>query len=393
MNFEDFFGQDTSSGKRLAILSGGFPENGVAVPLFSRSVFKSAMRELVTYKGRTPLRKLTIRTVGILGGVLGGAPFKKKFHLADKEDSFFAFLKSKLGEDVTCSIYVGSRKFILPTFREKDGKLLGVAKAYFPGRESAYGENEAHILDESSEMRLAGFSFPQVLAKDYFRGALVVILSSFPNLKNARSITERHTDFLKQLSGKTGARTAFAESAFRKQIEGETTFLKSEFPGDFRHVEHFRKDAVRNLEGKEFFFSLTKREFPFFELFTSRADSTRTDVVIDWEHARHGFPPIFDVFSLLMSSARFKKGDYTALYEKNVMDLFFGKNKKARGFLRKMMNFWNIAPEDGYHFFVLYLIDQLYLHRHVGHRASAERITSLFERFGADGAPQKLWKI
>lgn len=367
---------------QFMMISGDFPKTGIALPFGNRKVRAAALRELYLYKGRFFWNKVKI---GLLQSF--NFPFvwnlvfkKKKFGMDFNSagESFLPFLVSKIGsaEPIVFSAYIGSRKFILPILGVKSGKLFGVAKVYFPGRESFnYGENETKVLNYLKNIHLTDFIFPKILAEDYFRESLVVILSSPRNLKNITSVTEHHTDFLKQLSEKTSRKSTFLSSNFYEEIQKEIEFLKSKKPDKSDLVKYFYKQSLQNLRNKEFIFSLTKREFPFFEMMKAGSKF----FVIDWEQARFGFPPIFDLFSLLMSSGKFKKGDYVEFYRKNLIDLFFQKNKKSQRIVQEMLHFWELNQSDAYWFFWLYVLDQLYIHLHVDHYLSAERLFVFLE--------------
>ena len=41
-----------------------------------------------------------------------------------------------------------------------------------------------------------------------------------------------------------------------------------------------------------------------------------------------------------------------------------------------MLDFWDLTHEDSYYFFILFLIDQLYIHLDVQHPESAERVVT-----------------
>ncbi len=362
----------SSESKFFAVLSGNFPESGIALPLGNRKVRAAALRELCLYKGKTFRKRAEITLLRIFNfRFVWDILFRKRFFV---DANFIQQLPviHDGASDVVFSIYVGSRKFILPLFDAESGNLLGVAKVYFPGKESAdYGENEVKTLDYLAHLNLPEFQVPRVLAKSYFNDSLVVVLSSLRNLKNASGMTKRHTDFLKLLSEKTGAQTIFSDSDFHQQFEKEVNFLKSKIPDRFRATEYFYEAACANLKNKKFVFSLTKREFPFFEMM--RADSVH--FVIDWEQARRGFPPIFDVFSMILSTSPYRKGNSVELYKKNLKTLFFEDNEM----ILKMLDFWKMTKEDAYWFFWLFLIDQLYICLHVNHLESAERIIEFLQ--------------
>ena len=109
-----------------------------------------------------------------------------------------------------------------------------------------------------------------------------------------------------------------SESQSRYSIVERLTQMKLDIISEkLELVEYFWDKAIQNLRGKEFVFSLTKREFPFFEALRSNDKL----FVIDWETARFDFPPIFDVFSMILSTSPHQKGDYIKIYRKNIQAL------------------------------------------------------------------------
>ena len=206
MNFWDLINNSpvTTDGEqfKFVIVSGDLPKSGIALPYGSRKLRAGALEELYLYKGRFWRNKIKISFLKIFNFKFVWDLFLKNKVTVKSDltkENLFSFLTAKIGapESIIFSIYVGSRKFILPLFGQKSGKMFGVAKIYFPGEASiTYGKNEAKTLDFLEEINLAGFEFPNVVAKDYFRECLVVILSSPKNLKNTTAIKEEHVHFL-----------------------------------------------------------------------------------------------------------------------------------------------------------------------------------------------------
>lgn len=373
------------------MISGDFPKSGIALPLGNRRVRASALRALSLYKGKDFWSRAKIRLLEIFNfSFIWRMLFRKKFVMSPDSEwgNIFSFLERELStfnlqlSTLAFSIYVGSGKYNLPLFDAKSGKALGHAKAYFP--ESAeYGENEIRILKELEQTKIPDFLFPEVLSEGYARKFFVAVLSPLPEeTKRARAIGEKHLEFLRRLSETTGKRAKFEDSDFYREFEKEMEFLKSAPSEESGLMERVWNESLERLKGKEFLFSLTKREFPFFEMFKSNVNGQTSNVVIDWEHARYGWPPLFDVFNLCMSEGRFKRGEYAQIYEKNIKDIFFGKNKKTGRALKKMLAYWKIPDEDTYWFFRLYLLDQLSIHLRAGHGPSAARVIAFLEKVG-----------
>ena len=86
--------------------------------------------------------------------------------------------------------------------------------------------------------------------------------------------------------------------------------------------------------------------------------------VVDWEHARFDFPPIFDFYSLFLSLPGFG-------YQE-----FFSKKIK---YAKEMKDFLKLDSNSAFWFFWLFLIDQLYLQFSIGAKESGEKILNFLE--------------
>jgi len=327
---------------RFSVISGDFPLSGIALPVSTRKVTRLAVRELVLHKGKSFFAKIKIGILLYYVPILK-AIFRRQFFVLVDQDkkNICSFLAAGLGISITAldfSIYAGSRKFILPLFHADHGTLLGYAKVYFPGRESfEYGENEVAILKKLAGVDRVAGNVPEVLFSGYFSGYFVVILSSLQGLRNFDSANFHHIEWLEKLSRVTGARKRFTESDFYATIQQETSFVEEYASHGADIVRDVFRKAEQHLYSSNLLFSLTKREFPFFEMLQTRTSS----FIVDWEQARSDFPPIFDVFSLLMSTMR-RKGDYSAVYRENLQNLFFKRNKTTQLFMGHFLKFWNL---------------------------------------------------
>lgn len=382
----------------FAIISGDFPKSGIALPLGNRKVRMAALRALLLYKGNNFWSRARINLLRVFNFKFVWRILFRTVH--ENELSTFNFqLRTN-----TFSVYVGSRKYNLPLFDAKTGEQIGHARAYFP--ESAeYGKNEVRALEELEKIKFKDFSFPKVLKKEEIGTLFVVTLSALPKgTERTKKIGSRHLEFLKLLSEKTGKQLKFEDSDFYKEFQKEMESMKSVMPQKRELIEYVFDVARKNLDGKEFLFSLTKREFPFFEMFkvsdvssspkALRAEGLgpRSHVVLDWEHARFGWPAIFDAYSLIMSDAPHTRGEYAELYVKNITSLFFEKNKRHSEFLKEALGNFGITREEAYWWFLLFLLDQLFIHWDAGHIRSAERVLSFF-RFASEHEEglQKEW--
>lgn len=212
-----------------------------------QSRFVGALEQLALYKGKSFFgkRKFRPRNSWVLAGWAKSC-LKNFFLAADgKNGNIFSFLKSKLGEDVAFSIYVGSRKFNLPLFRMSDGTMIGFAKIYpVDGVNSDYGENEAKTLEYLNELDFGLFLFPKVISKAIFKNHLAVILSPGDNLENTKTITPHHISFVGKLVKNTGRKVIFDDSGFYRVLVEEIKFLESKVPGQSALINTFSKSRL-----------------------------------------------------------------------------------------------------------------------------------------------------
>lgn len=376
--------------RNFAIISGNFPETGIAIPLSPRPVLLVALRELLEYKGRTFFNRIKVRAL-LLFPYLTPLFSKGKFSIAlgGGSDNISKLLRERFGEDMSFSIYAGSRKFILPLFN-RSGKVLGYAKAYFPGMESEeYGEREVKILNKLSGIGLSEIRVPRVIFAEYYKGFFIEILSTCEGHKSLRGASETHMRWLRELMDKTGKDELFEESEFWKELRRGVSFLKTKISQKSDLLDYFVSSAERGLSGRKFKFGLTMREFPYFQMM----QCDNGFLAIDFEEADFGYPPVFDLFSLLMSARR-RQGDYEKIYAENIKELFFKPSSYTKEYLLPFLEFAGLTTEEAYWFFLLFLLDQLYIHVHAGHENSAARVTSLLnEIHRAPDVFKKRWLV
>jgi len=352
-----------SSNYRFVVLAGNFKRINVALPLVSGKILKPAFYHLNLHKGRTLKNKILIYLLRIFNyPFVYNLFFKKQIAIKTNlfENNFFSFLNSILNKKLVFSVFLTGKKFCLPLFDENNKKLVAFAKVYFPERKEN-GEWEAFVLQELKKVGFVGISFPDVIFQGYFKDFFIEILSTSWDLKNFNKTTKEHLRCLKKIKEKTKQDFVFEKSPFYKEIKEELAFLKNKEKKKFYLVQHLFNKAVENLKNKKFVFSLTKREFPYFELLKRKKEL----FVVDWEHSRFGFPAIFDFYSMLLSEKRRKK------YED-----FFSKRRPYR----LLPGFFEVDISSAFYFFILFLVDQLYIYLKSEDFLNAEKIFKFLKR-------------
>lgn len=379
---------DTVFLKKFAILSGSMDRVDTALPLDSRKVLNSALNSLNLVK-RTGLRKkFAIAVLKIFDfSFLYPLIFRNQFCILvnSQRETLFSFLSRGLdvpAAGMSASFYRSSRKVIMPLFNSETGKNIAYVKIYASKEKSRYyGENENRAIHFLEEFSFKSAEPPSILMSRYFGDYFVMALSSKKNLKNYKKSGKAHIDWIKELVDKTGKRKIFKDSFFAHEMEREINLIKNRVDEENTElVEYFYKQARRALWEKEFIFSFVNREFAYWELLRHKDKN----LVIDWEHARNDFPPIFDVYSLLMNDWPCEYKDYVKTYTCSLETLFFIRNKRVNNILEKLFNEWEISKEEAYSFFLLFLVDQLYICLHVNHKRSAERVITFLSKIYKD---------
>jgi hypothetical protein len=382
--------------KKFAILSGDIDEISIAIPIDSRKTVFSALTQLCLAKGTNFKSSLIIVFLRLLNiPFLYSFIFRKQFCvlLDDQVDRGISFISQKLEtipKNISFSIYKGSRKYILPIFDFNSENDVVYAKIYSSqGESSYYGENEAKALRFLEKLSFENAETPGVIASDYSGPHLVEIISSKRGLKNFKGINEAHTGLIKEIAEKTGKRKLFKDSFFFQAIQQEFSFIKNKLnESEFFAVRYFYEKAMRLLENKNFLFSFARREFAYFELLSGKDKN----FCVDWEHSREEFPPFFDLYNLLLSEQPCRKGDFSEMHARNIEIVFFEKGGKAKGIIKKFLNYWNISAEDSYLFFLLYLVDQLHIYLHVDSYESGAIVTKFFKKmYDNESGYEKKW--
>jgi hypothetical protein len=209
---------------------------------------------------------------------------------------------------------------------------------------------------------LNNFSFesaepPRLIASEEIGENFVNIISTKKGLKNLKGVNEAHLAWIRELAQKTGARKIFTDSQFSKAIEEEIKFIKANIKEeDFEIVNDLYKKLLKELKDKEFLFSFVNREFDYYEFLSHK----EKNFVIDWEYAKEYFPPIFDVFELLLSGGSFnKKLNYVEMHIQNIKEIFLNSKEGPKNIIKQFLSEWKMDNKDSYYFFILFIIDQL----------------------------------
>lgn len=361
----------------LFVISGNFPESGIAVPAVGRRMLKKIFRELARYKGKTTVDRLKLCIAVVLASNLFLKIFSKKKIVPVGEGIIIQI--HNLFEDYIFPICSGSNKFLIPLFLKDSGDLYAYVKVYEKnGMSDQCGINEVKKLKDLEKIKFENASVPEVLRVGENKKNFFFILSTKKGLKKYTRVEDAHIDWLFQLSKKTGEYTLFEKSRYYESLNREVDFLKSRFIYSADMIEELYKQAESGLRGKTFLFSLVMREFPFYQPLYSGNEF----FCLDWEYAEDGFPPVFDFFSLIISGAVNvrKGGTYGVKYAGGVKDAFFGGNKKTKKYAGKLFDIYKLDRETAFWFFILYTLDQLYIHAGAGHNLSVERDIFLLDK-------------
>ncbi len=368
--------------KKFAFLGENVKNIVTATPLDSRKTLNSALIHLGLSRGKVLKPRIIIALLRVFNfPVLYPLIFRKQFCIAfdPKKETIFSFISEKLKispENISFSAYKNFRKLVLPTFNLETGEAIAYAKVY-ASKETIghYGENEVRALRFLDGFTLERAAPPRLLSNDYFKNHLVVILSTKSGLKTFEGVSGAHINWVKELAEKTGQRKVFKSSLFAQAIEEGMELIGNKLKKeDFEAVKYFYKKAKDALWEKEFLFSFTNGEFTRFGLFWHKDKN----MVIDWELARDEFPPIFDVYNLLISYGPHKRGGYVEIYLRNLETMFFKKNNKTKATLGKVLHWWQISREEAYFYFILFLIDQLYTGLYLNAHRLVEKVVNVF---------------
>ncbi|HDY73031.1 MAG TPA: hypothetical protein ENH86_00455 [Candidatus Jorgensenbacteria bacterium] len=366
--------------KKFAILTGEVDKLITAIPLDSREVLDSALAHLCLAKRPSFEKRLMIGVFRILNQpLLYRFVFRRQFCLVvNKEtETLFSFLLQGLNiRDIklSFSIYKSSGKFVVPLFNSETGENIGYAKIYASKKDSEhYGKTEARALRFLKQFPFKSAEVPSVLLSNYFGDNLVTVISSKNGLRNFKSVSNEHIEWIKELAKETGVKELFKDSSFAIVIKGEMELIKNKIgKDDFWIVNQLYEEAVKSLSDKEFIFSFTNRDFDYHELLHHKDGN----LVIDWEYAHAKFPPLFDVYSLLLSEGARGNGDYVEMHVRNLEATFFRENRKTSEIVVNFLRKWGIKKDDAYFVFLFFLVDRLYLSLYVGSYRNSEPANS-----------------
>lgn len=354
--------------KTFFIIGGDIHNIKTALPLDSRRVFSAGLKawSLSRFDSRkAKLFSSILISFDFIFFYVFNFIFKKQFCVIidSEKETFFGFLSSKLSiskEQLSFSVYEGSKKLVFPVFNEKTGENLAYVKVYDSEKKPRnFGENEAMALNFLNSFSFESAESPSVIFSGYFEKNLINMISSKDELKNFKGIDRAHIRWIEELAEKTGSKKIFKDSIFSKIIKEEIGLMKDKLDkAEFGLIVSFYEKAVNFLLEKEFLFSFVNGEFDFHELLFNG----KKNFVIDWEQSQNDFPPIFDVYNLILSdNVNSPKGrDYKEMHIKNITSAFFEGNEKREKMIGYFLRKWSISKKDAYLFFILFLIDRVY---------------------------------
>lgn len=352
--------------KKFLIASGSIPNINTALPVDSRKAISAAFKALALARydsKRVRFILFILKFHNPLIFWLYPIIFRKQFCLLIKNDAenFFSFISNNLEvskEQGSFSIYKAVGKFILPIFDNKSGKVLGYAKIYNK-KAKERSRNEASALIFLKKFQFKNAETPKLIASGYLNEYFINLISTKIGLKNSKREAMLHFEWIEELAEKTGKNIKFKDSLFAKEMEKEIKFIKKKLDkNSFNLIMSFYEDSLGQLIEKNFLFSFINREFDYHEFLYCE----RKGFVIDWEYARLFFPPIFDVYNLVLSKNVniLKENSYSKIHIKNFNSVFFNGNKKSEKAVNYFLRRWLISREDAYSFFILFLIDKIY---------------------------------
>lgn len=303
-----------------------------------------------------------------------------------RRENFLDFLHQKIGivpENLSFSIFRSSKKFICPISNIETGNNFGYAKIYKEGEGEYYGRAEADALHFLEKIKFESAEPARLLANGYFENCLINIISSKGGLENFRGVSQDHLSWIEELARKTGAIKKFDDSEFARILGEEMDFLKKRLNGaEFDSVFKIYEEMIQVVAGKSLLLSFVNREFDYYELLHHNS----INLVIDWEHAQEGFPPIFDVFSLLLSDGQLisSKNDYVDMHVINLKRVFFLERPRDREIIRRFSQSWKMSRDDVVAMFVFFLIDRLCLFLRLDSGRDSDSIMRFFVDFKND---------
>lgn len=270
--------------------------------------------------------------------------------------SVWAARRLKVG-DVTFSVYPGNRKFVMPTFSEKEG-LLGYGRLFDPGDAEECWENERRLLRKLQTYEFKTGLVPKILLETTFGRRFLLFIGGPKNLEGFNGVTSHHIDWLVELYKTTGRKMRFSESFYAGILESQVrdilTFLGETGSGWLRGLVAALKEE---LSDQKLHFAISQREFPYYHALKIRGENRI--FVVDWELGSENYPPYFDLFHCLLSGLpeRKRTGLRNSFLERAVA-LFEGRGSAGEMVLRYGRNI-DVPADMGYLLFPLYLLDQI----------------------------------
>lgn len=386
--------------RKFFLTSGDIQNINNALPLDSKRVISGAFKVLALSRYDSKRVQLILFILRLLNPFifwLYPFIFRKQFCFifSLRRENLYSFLSEKTNvtlRQLAFSIYKSPGKFVLPLFDIETGENIGYAKIYDSREKSQYyGENEVRALRFLEKFSFHNAETPRVLFNNYFGDNLVTVISSKDGLRNFKDVSDEHIAWVKELVEKTGMLKRFKDSLFAKTLNEGMRFIKSKLDKEnFELVNYFYEKAIKALSEKEFIFSFVNREFDHHELLRHK----EKNLVIDWEHAREEFPPLFDVYGLLLSGGYLKGQDYVEMHVRSLEAILFGGNRKSSKIVFDFLREWGISREDAYYAFLFFLIDRLYLFLRMDSYRDGEIVTHFLKRmYDNESRYDKGWLI
>lgn len=221
--------------------------------LISLKSHRSAEKALLLYPAQNPIAKMSkyLFRMGLSTGL--GQPYLKKIGLKETndKDNFKNRLKSIFNrQDIQVSFFIarpGPYRKPLLQITSNEGEILGYGKIGWNSITNDLVQNEQKNLKALGKMRLAYWTFPNVLYGETIAGNNSFLITSPLDLSNTGKhlVSERHLDALAEIFSKDMYYDAFSDSHFYKQITKRYLWLNGIVPANQNIV---LDKAIRFLE-------------------------------------------------------------------------------------------------------------------------------------------------
>ncbi len=284
---------------------------GYLIPLDSRP---AAVNALDLYNAKTLKARLAKRLLGMGLRVGIGPRFLRKVRLVAGDDGaadgghgagFLKHLRDVLGrEDIVVAVSLGTpgphRKPVLLALT-REGKTLAYAKVGSTDVTNALVQREADILRHLAGGSFHTFAVPRVLHAGWWNGRYVCVQSPPAAGRATRAserLTPRYVDILKELATVRDRRVPLNESSFWKHLQRQVEEVSN--PCYREPLQRGIHSVVQGLHGVALPFHLAHGDFAPWNM---KVVEDRI-VLFDWEHARQGASPAWDLFHFMFEILR-----------------------------------------------------------------------------------------